>query len=145
MAVTDIEEDSGEDIIPSYYGEEEYTVTPEQVEVSRRMEQAVLASPPLPQLNQNFLTPRHISFGNTSELHKSLPSPDFSPPVSVPGTPGVEDGLLPPQAAFARDQARLSSASVLSLNSVVGDKKDFKLQKVDPFFTDSTGEYYKVL
>jgi alpha-1,3-glucan synthase len=26
---------------------------------------------------------------------------------------------------------------------VVGDKKDFKLQKVDPFFTDSTGEYYK--
>jgi len=109
------------------------------------MEQAALASPPLPQLNHNFLTPRHVSFGNLSELHKSPPSPDFSAAGSVPSTPGVEDGLLPPQASFARSQARLSSASVLSLNSVVGDKKDFKLQKVDPFFTDSTGEYYKVL
>lgn len=145
VAVTDIEEDSGEDNIPSYYGEEEYTVTPEQVEASRRMEQAALSSPPLPQLNHNFLTPRHVSFGIPPETHKSPTSPDFDPAGSLPGTPGVEDGLLPPQASFGRSQARLSSASVLSLNSVVGDKKDFKLQKVDPFFTDSTGEFYKAL
>lgn len=37
----------------------------------------------------------------------------------------------------------MSGASMLSVDSVVGDKKDFKLQKVDPFFTDSSGEYYK--
>lgn len=31
---------------------------------------------------------------------------------------------------------------MLSVNLVVGEKKDFKLQKVDPFFTDSTGVFY---
>ncbi|KAL4860332.1 hypothetical protein BDV12DRAFT_205194 [Aspergillus spectabilis] len=31
----------------------------------------------------------------------------------------------------------------LSLDSIVGGKKDFNLQKVDPFFTDSNGEYYR--
>ena len=146
VAITDIDEDSGEDNIPSYYGEEEYTLTPEQAEASRRREQAALASPPLPQLNHNFLTPRHIGFGHVPEAHKSSPlSADFSPVNSVPGTPGVEDGLLPPQAGNSRERARLSSASMLSLNSVVGDKKDFKLQKVDPFFTDSNGEFYRAL
>ncbi|KAK1758077.1 alpha-1,3-glucan synthase [Echria macrotheca] len=34
-------------------------------------------------------------------------------------------------------------SSRLSVNDVVGDRHDFKLQKVDPFFTDSTGEYYQ--
>lgn len=61
-----------------------------------------------------------------------------------PGTPpSVEQTLLPPPKPFAAADAgnRLSSASVLSLDSVVGGKKDFKLQKVDPFFTDSNGEY----
>jgi alpha-1,3-glucan synthase len=35
------------------------------------------------------------------------------------------------------------NSSRLSVVDVVGDRQDFKLQKVDPFFTDSTGEYYK--
>lgn len=30
---------------------------------------------------------------------------------------------------------------MLSVNSIVGEKTDFKLQKVDPFFTDSNGEF----
>ncbi|KAK5655969.1 hypothetical protein OQA88_5107 [Cercophora sp. LCS_1] len=34
------------------------------------------------------------------------------------------------------------NVSRLSVVDVVGDRQDFKLQKVDPFFTDSTGEYY---
>jgi len=38
------------------------------------------------------------------------------------------------------DRSRASSR--LSVIDVVGDRHDFKLQKVDPFFTDSTGEYY---
>ena len=37
----------------------------------------------------------------------------------------------------------MSTSSVLSVDTVVGDKRDFKLQKVEPFFTDSTGEYYR--
>ena len=32
---------------------------------------------------------------------------------------------------------------MLSVDLVVGEKKDFKLQKVDPFFTDSTGVFYR--
>lgn len=34
-----------------------------------------------------------------------------------------------------------SSVSVVSVDSVVGGRKDFKLQKVDPFFTDSDGKF----
>ncbi|KAJ5929772.1 hypothetical protein N7454_006722 [Penicillium verhagenii] len=58
-----------------------------------------------------------------------------------PGTPPAADQLLLPPRPL-QDSHRLSSASVLSLDSVVGNKKDFKLQKVDPFFTDGNGEYY---
>ncbi|KAK0633963.1 hypothetical protein B0T14DRAFT_561497 [Immersiella caudata] len=39
-------------------------------------------------------------------------------------------------------QDRNRNSSRLSVVDVVGDRHDFKLQKVDPFFTDSTGEYY---
>jgi alpha-1,3-glucan synthase len=30
----------------------------------------------------------------------------------------------------------------VSLDSIIGEKKDFNLQKVDPNFTDSNEEYY---
>ena len=33
--------------------------------------------------------------------------------------------------------------SMVSLQDVVGDKKDFQLQKVDADFTDAKGDYYK--
>ncbi|KKY24110.1 putative alpha-glucan [Phaeomoniella chlamydospora] len=144
---TDYEDDSDEDVIPSYYGDDEYTLTPEQIEASRRMDQMQQEGmPPLPPVNRDFLSPRKSSFGppDGSTLHR-VPPPYSPGPPSQPGTPGAEDGLLPPARPFAGrgDSAnRLSSASVLSLDSVVGDKKDFNLQKVDPFFTDSTGEFY---
>ena len=145
QAMTDYEDDSDEDIIPSYYGDDEYTLTPEQAEASRRMEMVNQDSPHgLPQLNRDFLTPRKSSLGpggmDSPGLHKV---PPHSPP-SMPGTPGLDENLLPPARPFAGDssQNRLSNSSVLSLDSVVGGKKDFNLQKVDPFFTDSTGEYY---
>ncbi|MCJ1461113.1 Cell wall alpha-1,3-glucan synthase ags1, partial [Mycoblastus sanguinarius] len=146
QAVTDYEDDSDEDIIPSYYGDDEYTLTPEQAEASRRMELAAQegAHPPLPPVNRELLSPRKSSFGppaDNGSLHR-VPPPYSPGPPSQPGTPGAEDGLLPPARPFAGDTNRLSSASVLSLDSVVGDKKDFNLQKVDPFFTDSTGEFY---
>lgn len=34
-------------------------------------------------------------------------------------------------------------SSLLSFERVVGEKKDFKLQRVDPFFNDTNGEYYE--
>lgn len=53
--------------------------------------------------------------------------------------------LAPPSASWMEDSGPLrgSTPSMLSVNSVVGDKKDFNLQKVDPFFTDASGEFYK--
>jgi alpha-1,3-glucan synthase len=138
VAVTDAEDDSDDDMITSYYGEDEYTMTPEQVEASRRMAQGGGYSKEIPPLRQDFLSPasRQTSYGSGN--YKVPGSP------TTPATPGVDDALLAPRQPFSEPGNRLSSASVLSLDSVVGDKKDFKLQKVDPFFTDSTGEFYRV-
>ncbi|KAI5785864.1 alpha-1,3-glucan synthase [Geopyxis carbonaria] len=75
-----------------------------------------------------------------------FPTPYHSPNTSRPGT-SHEIMPIPPTAATRdpRDALRAEqrNSSVLSLPSVVGDKKDFKLQKVDLNFTDATGEYYK--
>ena len=149
------EYDHGEYVIPSYYAEEEYIMTEEQARAmqqrDRESEQERL--PPLPPLNDDFLSPkpRHVTFGTPPDHDSPLivePHSSSSPPM--PGSPGpfspptATDALLPPMASFARSEKRFSNTpSLLSLDSVVGDKKDFKLQKVDPFFTDSTGEYYK--
>ncbi|KAL4788597.1 hypothetical protein BJX76DRAFT_353043 [Aspergillus varians] len=126
--------ESDNESVLSYYGEDEYTLTPAQIEESRRAQAAqrsgagarVVSSPR--RNSQDSLHPRSAS---------------AVPPLS-PGTPPTADrSLLPAPRPFADAANRLSSASVLSLDSVVGNKKDFKLQKVDPFFTDSNGEYYK--
>lgn len=65
-----------------------------------------------------------------------LPSPanPFTP--DSPLTPSSEH-LLAPKLHFAMSP----SPSVLSLPSVVGDKADYKLQNVSPFFTDPNKEY----
>ncbi|MCJ1312940.1 Cell wall alpha-1,3-glucan synthase ags1 [Agyrium rufum] len=151
QAITDIDEE--DDDIIGMYGDQEYTVTQEEAEAMQRRdrtsEQGVLLQPRLPQLNEDFLSPRKSSFGtgNGTPRHSHFVPPESPGLNSAPGTPGheVSDTLLPPMAAFARNDSekRLSSTSVLSLDSVVGDKKDFKLQKVDPFFTDQNGEFYK--
>jgi alpha-1,3-glucan synthase len=151
QAITDIDEESDNDIIDMYGADDEYTMTPEQAEAMARRDrqQMSMPTPPLPQLNEDFLTPRQVSFGGSTA--RDLIRPPGSP--SEPGTPrqfsgafpgaNADDALLPPMAAFAKTQNRLSNASMLSLDSVVGEKKDFKLQKVDPFFTDSTGHFFK--
>ncbi|KAK2735900.1 Cell wall alpha-1,3-glucan synthase ags1 [Onygenales sp. PD_40] len=124
---TDAEDESDDDMVANYYGEDEYTLTREQAEAGRRDH---LPSMPDP------ITPRHVSdYSSTSQSRMA-----FAP---VPSSPHPEDGLLLPPPPLTEPGNRMSSISVLSLPSVVGDKKDFKLQKVDPFFTDSTGEFYK--
>lgn len=55
--------------------------------------------------------------------------PDW--PLSSPSSPGA---LAPRRPARA--------VSSLSLSTVVGQKTNYNLQKVDAFFTDSTGEFY---
>lgn len=96
------------------------------------------------------------------ESASGAPSPTMSPHGSVPGTPsGVRtpaayDQLLydpsgRPYAAYPAPPSVLSRASsVLDLNTIRGmdapadvPKKDYKLEKVDPFFNDPTGLYFR--
>ncbi|EXJ62578.1 alpha-1,3-glucan synthase [Cladophialophora yegresii CBS 114405] len=55
--------------------------------------------------------------------------------------PRPESGLLVPPPVLTDNNRVSSSLSLLSMNSIVGEKTDFKLQQVDPFFTDSNGEF----
>ncbi|KZF25449.1 glycosyltransferase family 5 protein [Xylona heveae TC161] len=137
VAVSEVEDESEEDDIISQYGDE-YTVTAEQAQAGRAMGEAY--SPGLSPVSHGLSYPRQ-----DHEFEEEPPSLPGTPGAVSPGphSLGPEDGLLAPVSPFARQENRLSSASVLSLSEVVGDKKDFKLQKVDPFFTDSNGEYYK--
>ncbi|KAL8689434.1 MAG: hypothetical protein Q9218_004894 [Villophora microphyllina] len=146
----DIEEDDGEYRIPSYYADEEYTLSEEKAKELRQRHRISQRQPlpPLEPLNRDFLTPRNVSFGTTRDLTPSIRSPDLASTPPTPLSPSLNatanDALLPPNAAFSQQHRRSASgASILSVDTVVGDKKDYKLQKVDPFFTDSTGEYYK--
>ncbi|BDD64063.1 hypothetical protein MAP00_008908 [Monascus purpureus] len=66
-------------------------------------------------------------------LHSGTSTPIFQP--SGANTP-MENGLVPPPRALVS-----SAVSLLSVESVVGEKRDFNLQNVSPFFTDSNGEY----
>lgn len=73
-------------------------------------------------------------------MPKQRSSPHDTPPIA--DTPRSQSGFLVPPPVLAEATNRLSaSPSLLSMNSIVGEKTDFKLQKVDPFFTDSSGEF----
>ncbi|KAI3398107.1 hypothetical protein diail_9860 [Diaporthe ilicicola] len=50
---------------------------------------------------------------------------------------------IPSSSAVSRGLKNRHSSSRLSVIDVVGERTDYKLQKVDPFFNDSTGEYYR--
>ena len=58
--------------------------------------------------------------------------------IHTPRSPRPDDMLLAPAPLISQN-----NLSTLSLDSVVGARKDFHLQKVDPFFTDSSGEFYQ--
>ncbi|KAL8882053.1 MAG: hypothetical protein Q9198_000876 [Flavoplaca austrocitrina] len=152
MWIGDINEEEGEYVIPSYYADAEYTLSEDK---ARELQQRHRLSqrhplPPLEPLNQDFLSPRTVThFGAIRDLTPPVRTPDLASSPPTPFSPGsspptAHDALLPPNAMFSRNNRRSASGvSILSVDSVVGDKKDFKLQKVDPFFTDSSGEYYK--
>ncbi|KAJ5081763.1 hypothetical protein NUU61_010027 [Penicillium alfredii] len=134
----DAEDNSDDEMLSTCYGDDEDTMGPES-ESGRRLE----GSSQTPQgagipLTKDVLANRHSSQG--SLLARSINTPSSS---TAPSTAGTDDTLLPPSRPWAEAGSRLSSSSVLSVDLVVGDKKDFKLQKVDPFFTDSNGEYYR--
>lgn len=136
---SDAADDSDDEIMSTVYGDDEYPMGPDSTETIRRMDPS---SPPTSSsgvpLTRELLAARRAS--QSSLVARSIGSPSSSAP---PSTTGTEDTLLPPSRPWAEPGNRLSNASVLSVDSVVGDKKDYKLQKVDPNFTDSNGEYYR--
>ena len=84
----------------------------------------------------------HASMLSTSPRLPALNSGIGSP--ELPGTPPSESALAPPEPAWARGSGlRATTPSMLSIDTIVGDKTDYNLQKVDPFFTDTTGEFYR--
>ncbi|KZF22864.1 glycosyltransferase family 5 protein [Xylona heveae TC161] len=105
---------------------DEYILTPEQARESEQSSQ--LAS-----LNPASFSSRDSAAQYSPSVPQS-PYVPFSPAGSMPTSPRMEDYFLSP---YSRADANLSLASV------VGEKKDYTLQKVEPFFTDPTGLYYK--
>ncbi|CEL08688.1 Putative Alpha-1,3-glucan synthase Ags1 [Aspergillus calidoustus] len=129
------ESSSDNESILSYYADDEYHVTPDQIEQIRQAQAA----------RQSGSRVVSYSRRNSQDSLRLPMTPGAMHSPTTPGSPFTGDrSLLPPPKPFAEaNHNRYSSASALSLNSVVSGKTDFKLQKVDPFFTDSNGEYYK--
>ncbi len=160
------EEDNGDEDVA-----EEYILTPEQAEASKK--KAKLATL---RLALEARTEADESSGAT--LPPFAPSGIPVPPTpSLPGTPMARDLLLPsyhtgtgspisrrsmsddiaaggrslpPPVPVQPPTSGLTFGSpsdppadpTLSLGTVLQGKKDYKLQSVDPFFTDPTGLYY---
>ena len=132
-------EESDDDNIPAYYPEDEYTLTAGQAEETRRMELSEQQQQPLygtfmPYRQDSSFQPSRVSV-NTAE--------SIGFPANLSGTL-VDDSQQSTGRVYANPRNRLSCSSVLSVDSIIGAKKDFNLQKVDPFFTDSNGEYYRL-
>ncbi|TDZ36175.1 Cell wall alpha-1,3-glucan synthase ags1 [Colletotrichum spinosum] len=92
---------------------------------------------------------RNVS-GNELAAHNrnysnfSIPDPQAQHSRNVSGFSMADTlPLPPPVAGLGMQQDNSSRASMLSVEDVVGDRHDYKLQQVDPFFTDSKGEFYQ--
>ncbi|KAF2402249.1 hypothetical protein EJ06DRAFT_520290 [Trichodelitschia bisporula] len=86
-----------------------------------------------------------------------IPSPGMSNPSSINSSPTTRpsspNSYLSPRLPSLPDDSASSfygagsnlshRSSLLSLKSVVGQRKDFALQQVDPFFNDTSGHYYR--
>lgn len=118
---------------------DEYLITPEQAEANKKTSQLAAL--------EDFSEP---------DTHGHLYQPSFAPDTTLSqniladspvASSGAEEPLMPESAHVtgAPDGAGLVAASVahLSFGTVVKEKKDYKLQNVDPFFDDPTGLYYK--
>lgn len=122
----EIDEDTSED-------EDEYIMSQEELQAARDTERRMAAR----SSSHGFLSPPH------SRTHSRVPS--MAPSVASSFAESAHfdpQALAPPSPMYI--QQNTSRSSVLSIDSITKEKKDFQLQKVDPFFTDSNGEFYKV-
>lgn len=112
---------------------DEYILSPEERESSRRDRR-------LARLRSSLQIPA-LAFQSSS------PDSTSSSSSSPPGTPRPEQNLLESGSGSSssgnpEEPPLAPSANYLSLGSVLQGKKDYKLQSVEPFFTDPTGLYY---
>lgn len=127
---------------------DEYILSPEERESSRRDRR-------LARLKLTFAAHQagHAPGGGDSLQIPSLASRPTSPgstsssSSSPPGTPQpermiIESGSGSSSSGNPEEPPLAPSANYLSLGSVLQGKKDYKLQSVEPFFTDPTGLYY---
>lgn len=117
--------------------EDEYIMTQEEFQAAREAERRLAAR----SSSNGFL-----SSPSASRPHSRVPSmaasmaPSLTPSV-VESTHFDPQSLAPPTPLYMQENT--SRLSVLSIDSITKEKKDFQLQKVDPFFTDSNGEFYQ--
>ena len=139
---------SGDDYETDLTDVDEYILSPEQRESSRRDRR----------LARLKLSLAAHQAGHTSDGVDSLQIPTLiswpastgstsSSSSSPPGTPRPEQSLIESGSGSStsgnpEEPPLAPSANYLSLGSVLQGKKDYKLQSVEPFFTDPTGLYY---
>lgn len=85
-------------------------------------------------------TPGHGREDSESPTVRSFSRP-FGHERNGSESPSVYSSFAPPHALGMHNND--SRMSMLSVDEVVGDRSDYKLQQVDPFFTDKEGEFYK--
>ncbi|CCF42811.1 alpha-1,3-glucan synthase Ags2 [Colletotrichum higginsianum] len=92
--------------------------------------------------SRNFSLPGHA--GQQQQQQHQHQGSDLAHSRNVSGFSMADTlPLPPPVAGLGMQQDNSSRASMLSVEDVVGDRHDYKLQQVDPFFTDSKGEFYQ--
>ena len=130
---TDLEDDAIEAVV------DEYILSPEEQEASKRQRRAAA-------LRMSLSSNEHDSAGSGpshSVLGRSVSSESLG---SKPGTPMAYERLVTSGSGSTpgpQNSMTTPAAAFLSLGTVLQGKKDYKLQSVEPFFTDPTGLYYK--
>ena len=126
---------------------DEYILSPEEQESSRRdrrlarlkmsfaAHQAGHAPDGGPSLSLPPLASRPLSPGSTSSSSSSPPSTPRAEQILIESSSGSSSSGHP-------EESLVPSPNYLSLGSVLQGKKDYKLQSLEPFFTDPTGLYY---
>lgn len=83
-------------------------------------------------------TPGHERMDSETPTVRSYSRP-FAHERSDSESPSLSSFPVPLGLGMHNNASRMS---MLSVDEVVGDRSDYKLQQVDPFFTDKDGEFY---
>jgi alpha-1,3-glucan synthase len=97
----------------------------------------VVISPPMSSAGSESSGPTGITTPGNWPRHFSSPSGTSTPSGTV--TPA--NWLSRPGTPHMRSPHHSATPSILGVDEVVGDRHDYRLQTVEPFFTDSRGNF----